>query len=91
MMAFEDMAALAINLTHVMAGPTAPSRLLPAQRLFEQLQQEGFAVRQDDLEGSMTALTPMLARLVCSALPGSKVFVWLPPRLRAGFLAMEVR
>jgi hypothetical protein len=69
MMAFEDMTALAMNLTSVMAGPTAPSRLLPAQRLFDQLQQAGFAV---DLEASMTALTPMLARLVCAAVPGPR-------------------
>jgi hypothetical protein len=37
----------------------------------------------------MFRLAPLVARLLCSALPGFKAFLWLLPRMRYAFQAMQ--
>jgi hypothetical protein len=83
MLAFYSTTTLAVELVMRMANPDAPARTLIAGLLGVH--------RRLNLKASAPVMTPLLARLVSAALPGSKVVVWLPTRLKEEMFDLEVR
>lgn len=87
MMMYEHAACLAYGLANVMTAQLAGVRVFPARHTFEVLYKQGY-----EMDGwDMFRLAPLVARLLCSAMPGFKVFLWVPARLHYIMAAVQVR
>ena len=87
MLVWEVAVVLAFALANAMAASNVQGRALTAQYTKEILEEQNYAVKGPE---DLFLLAPLVARLLCSAVPGFQVFLWLPPRLRYTFLAMQV-
>jgi hypothetical protein len=88
MMMYEHAASLAYGLANVMTAELAGDRVFPARHTFEVLEKQGYKM---DGARDMFRLAPLVARLLCSAVPGFKVFLWVPARLRYIMATVQVR
>lgn len=88
MMMYEHAFCLAYGLANVMTAQLAGDRVFPARHTFEVLDKQGYEM---DGARDMFRLAPLVARLLCSAMPGFEVFLWVPARLHYIMAAVQVR
>jgi hypothetical protein len=85
-LAWVHVVTLAHGLANVMTADSVDDRAFPARHTFSVLEEQGYKMRGTE---DMFRLAPLIARLLCSALPGFKAFLWLPPKMCYAFLAMQ--
>jgi hypothetical protein len=85
LMVWDEALILPTSVSMVMVTDYMWTRVLPA---YDLLQQRAVAMGMSHEE--ILAFMPVTARLLCSAVPGFKAFVWLPAKLRYALELIKV-
>ena len=88
LMLWEDMMPLTYSLMQHMVAGEALDRIYDSSKTFNVLAEQGVYV--PDPARWKDRFTPLVARCIAAAVPGSKIFIWIPPRLKAPFKCQQL-